>query len=402
VCPEYNAIPAGLEDSPWPTIAAISDWNVNFRDLVPCLGVFDLVVGDSNGMQILRGFGFQRVHYWPMYSFDPAIHRPADPGDKSHDLAFLGNLNHRVQRERSRYLHKVARLSDSCKVFVGAGLYGEDYARILQLSRLVFNRSIRGELNLRCFEAPACGSLLLLEDTNDEIRTLFTPGVHCALYGPDDLPDVVAELLAEPARREAITAAGTTRVRASSYTAHFSGLLGLIRELIALPRRDRPFAALPAAERLHRYGRLAYHRTVGDRLYQSLNLLVQAIEADPGSAPIAADLAAVLGSFGEEQAKDGHDDQAGASFGQARAYIAQALGERQDQPVWQLTHARLAAREDRALASEMLARIMAGDAGPVEGERDVRGVSFGGTRRGYAIAVRTASPTPDAPTTPTT
>ncbi|MBM3270475.1 MAG: glycosyltransferase family 1 protein, partial [Candidatus Sericytochromatia bacterium] len=281
VCPEYFGIPPGVEECPWPTLAAISDWNVNFRNLVPCLGAFDLVVGDSSGMQLLRAQDVRRAQYWPMYSYDPALHVPGS-GEKAHDLAFLGNLNHRVQRERSRYLHKVASLAGRHRVLVGAGYFGAEYAAVLQASALVFNRSIRGELNLRCYEAPACGAMLLLEDTNVEARTLFTPGVHFAPFGPDDLPDVVAAYLSAPEALAGMTLAGAARARASSYTAHFSGLLGLIRELAALPDRGpRPLAALPRAERLHRYGRLAYHRTGGDRLYQALGLLGRARDEAP-------------------------------------------------------------------------------------------------------------------------
>ena len=45
-------------------------------------------------------------------------------------------------------------------MFVGRA-YFEEMAKIYSASRLVFNRSIKNDVNMRVFEAVACGSLLL-------------------------------------------------------------------------------------------------------------------------------------------------------------------------------------------------------------------------------------------------
>ena len=70
----------------------------------------------------------------------------------------IGNLSATVQRERAPWLARVARLADRCRVRIAGGVYGEEYTRLMNATRITFNRSIRGEMNMRCYEAAACGS----------------------------------------------------------------------------------------------------------------------------------------------------------------------------------------------------------------------------------------------------
>ena len=67
---------------------------------------------------------------------------------KVYDVTIVGNLNHEVQRERSRWLARIAQLSDRYNVRILGGIYGEEYTRVLNQSKITFNRSIRGEMNI--------------------------------------------------------------------------------------------------------------------------------------------------------------------------------------------------------------------------------------------------------------
>ena len=49
----------------------------------------------------------------------------------------------------------------------------------------------RGEMNLRAFEVPACGAMLMMESSNLEVRECFVPGHEVVLYGDDDLEEQV-------------------------------------------------------------------------------------------------------------------------------------------------------------------------------------------------------------------
>ena len=109
-------------------------------------------------------------------------------------------------------------------------------ARIYSASRIVFNRSIRNDVNMRVFEALACGSLLVTNDLADNGQDeLFQDGVHLATYrDPEELLEKVAYYLAHEEEREPIAAAGraealarhTYRHRMERLLAEAGGKLG--------------------------------------------------------------------------------------------------------------------------------------------------------------------------------
>ncbi len=67
-------------------------------------------------------------------------------------------------------------------------------ARTYSAARIAFNRSIRNDVNMRVFEAVACGSMLMTNDLSDNgLATLFRDGMHLATYREgDDLLDKLA------------------------------------------------------------------------------------------------------------------------------------------------------------------------------------------------------------------
>ncbi len=83
-------------------------------------------------------------------------------------------------------------------------------ARTYSASRLVFNRSIRNDVNMRVFEALACGSLLMTNDLADNGQDeLFQDGVHLATYRDgDELLDKIHFYLRREDLRERLAAAG--------------------------------------------------------------------------------------------------------------------------------------------------------------------------------------------------
>ena len=94
-------------------------------------------------------------------------------------------------------------------MFVGRA-YFEEMARTYSAARLVFNRSLKNDVNMRVFEAVACGSLLLTNDLAENGQAeLFRDGIHLATYHDgEDLLDKAAYYLRHDALRERIAAAG--------------------------------------------------------------------------------------------------------------------------------------------------------------------------------------------------
>ena len=82
--------------------------------------------------------------------------------------------------------------------------------QIYSASRLVFNRSIRNDINMRVFEALACGSLLVTNNLGDNgLDELFQDGTHLATYWDgEELLDKIRFYLDREELRERLAAAG--------------------------------------------------------------------------------------------------------------------------------------------------------------------------------------------------
>ena len=137
----------------------------------------------------------RRVH---AVDFDPAVHQ------RDWDAAPLYDAELRRQPQR-RHPRRAQPLASprSCTLPPSAcasrrtrGVYGEAYGEILRRSRLGFNYSVAGGVNMRHFESPASGSLLMVERSNREIARLVHArrGVR-ALRRPTTSRSVVAHYL---------------------------------------------------------------------------------------------------------------------------------------------------------------------------------------------------------------
>ncbi len=218
--PEYNPVPRGLDCAPCFKVGVVGDWNLGGQAVQQIGGAFDLLFADANGADRLRNLGFPRVESTPLWSFDPDLHRRLPELDRDIDILLIGNFNHEVQRDRAWWLGRVARLSARYKVCLTSGIHGEDYTHLMNRAKIVFNRSIRGEINMRCYEASACGALLFYERENTEIRTLYTDRQECVLYGEDDLEQLLDYYLANDREREAISEAAARRVQTETPSLH--------------------------------------------------------------------------------------------------------------------------------------------------------------------------------------
>lgn len=244
--PDQEPLPAGLEHCPVPVVGVISDYNLTLPYVAGLWPFFDLLLCDRAGQQVFRSLSFANVDYWCQYAHKRPFHRPwPDAGPRTVDVGFAGNLNPAVQRERAPWIDRVRALADrGVRAEVRTGVHGADYGRFLSRCRIGWNRSIRGEMNLRAFEVPACGALLLMERDNLEVTDFFVPGEECVLYGDEDFETVVTELLADPHRVARIAAAGHRRVQQH----RLGNRLRQVGDLLAARTAPRP--ASTEAERV--------------------------------------------------------------------------------------------------------------------------------------------------------
>ncbi len=176
---------------------------------------FDVVfAAQRDGVELLQGIGVQSASWLPL-ACDPDVHRKHDDVAKQFDVAFVGNV---FPGPRADLLGIIQRRYHNS--FVGQ-CYFEEMARTYSAARIAFNRSIRNDVNMRVFEAVACGSMLMTNDLGENgLAELFRDGVHLATYRDgDDLLDKLAFYLGREELRERVAAAG----RAEAITKHTYG-----------------------------------------------------------------------------------------------------------------------------------------------------------------------------------
>ncbi len=83
-----------------------------------------------------------------------------------------------------------------------------EMARVYSESRLVFNCSLRHEVNMRTFEGPATGTLLLTDRIGNGLAELFIDREHIVMYDDAELVDIAEELLRDDNKRERIARQG--------------------------------------------------------------------------------------------------------------------------------------------------------------------------------------------------
>lgn len=249
--PEYLPIPWDIHTFPGVKVLLITDWNVCLRFLPDICPLFDFCFVDWPGYRLLRKAGLDNVHHQPLFGHDPQRFRFLDrPRDL--DLSFCGNLNSGLHGERNRLLARIAFWAHRTGRPVHLRqAFGEPYIDILNRSRLVFNYAIRGEANMRLFEAMSCGAAPLVEDTNQEVAILFQEGRHYFRYAPGRLEEKLDELLAQPERIAAVAEEARREVARHTKSRQIGNLLETVSREGA--SRSRPVMdssmALPPVSR---------------------------------------------------------------------------------------------------------------------------------------------------------
>ena len=228
--PEYPLIPKDFHLIHVPKFAVVSDWNIGVNHLPFILPLFDGVFSDKRGVEIIKAMGYERVKHWQQYSHQPLRDRLRPEEKKCYDISFIGGMNHNLHRRRAGYLRRLILLGDKYKVGVFTKVYGEEYGQILSRSKIVFNLSIRGEMNMRSWEAPHNGALLFMEDDNNEIRDYMKPGREVILYNDTNFEELLEYYLIHDDEREQIAEAGREALLKHSFRRRFGQLMEYVNE----------------------------------------------------------------------------------------------------------------------------------------------------------------------------
>ena len=202
----------------------------------------DLVfAAQREGAQRMRSDGVPAE--WMPLAANPDVHRKVSELELL-DWSFVGNT---VTPERLSLLRQLA---ESFPTYFAGNAYGDDLAKVYSSSRVVVNRSVRADVNMRVFEAMSCGALLLTDRLPVEsgIDLLFAEGQHYLGYATgDELEDRLRWALDHLEERRAIAQRAYALVHAQHTYRH--RMSAVVQQSLPLMGRDsvpaRPASPAP-------------------------------------------------------------------------------------------------------------------------------------------------------------
>ncbi len=228
--PDQEPLPAQLEECPFPTIGVVSDYNLSLPYITGLWPFFDLLLVDRPGVSLFSQLSFANVQQHCQFTFKQPSHHLMGNEPRDLDLVFVGNLNPAVQWKRKPWIDRLVNLPKlGIRTEIKSGIYGEDYGRLLNRAKIGFNHSVRGEMNLRAFEVPACGAVLFMEESNQEVRDFLVPDEEVILYNENNLEQLLLQLLADEPRRQKIAQAGHRKIQQFGMGNRLAEVAGLLQ-----------------------------------------------------------------------------------------------------------------------------------------------------------------------------
>jgi hypothetical protein len=209
--------PAVLRAAQCPVVGVLIDVHQQLPVRISYARYFDYVfVAQPDYLPCFNVLAHPSVHWLPL-GCDPDIHFV--PGlERNIDVGFVGKLGYHGT-ERRRMLESVLSHfeTNDCQRFYSPEEMGEVYSS----SKIVFNKSINGDVNMRFFEALASGALLVTDRVTNGLSEIATEGLHFVGYNTaEEAQEKVAYYLSHERERIAIALAGQAHVFAHHTYAH--------------------------------------------------------------------------------------------------------------------------------------------------------------------------------------
>ena len=289
-------IPADIEEFEGLTATNIQDWHRGGRAVWAGHGFFDLILTEQNACGLLNAMGFEHAEFARLWGADPKLHRRLPNVERDIDVLFIGAMNPSVWLERNRWLDRLAKLGDRHRVLIDIGHYGEDYVKLTNRAKIVFNRSVNGCTNQRAYDGSLCGALVFNEAENTEVAEIFEDGVDHVTYDADNFEERLTLWLSDEMaeRREAVIASAERKVReAHTEEAHQNLIFGALASNQDL--RYRPSAEMPDGEKCWRKALQIFSQSHVGGAFEAFDLLDLAEKAEFDPSAIAEARAAING-----------------------------------------------------------------------------------------------------------
>lgn len=213
------------------------------RHVVDSLSFFDLyLIWSRYLVPKLKEAGCRRVEYLP-FAYDPDVHFRANPGSVNPDrvlfvgswdkeresaLTALGEFNLQIYGESWQRASAASGLRDK---IIPRNLYGSELVDVVAGSAVSLNilrPQNAGSHNMRTFEIPAMGGLLLTTRSIEQ-HEWFPEDKACLMYEtPEELRNKVKFVLENPEVAQKIRREGMRRVKDQTYRARAEAILSMV------------------------------------------------------------------------------------------------------------------------------------------------------------------------------
>lgn len=236
--------PKGIMELEIPTAYWATDNYLNFRWNKEYHALFDYTFFvQENRIKLAQKAGADNL-YWLPFAADEVFQRDHNV-DRDIDVGYVGT----VIADKKRYFDKLEKKGikvETPETFVDE--IGEYYSRC----KIVYNICARFDTNVRVFEAPAAGALLINQANVDSgFYRIFTPGVNADVHDFDDAADVIRSYLNDPEKLKKVAKAGKkTVLEGHTYRHRLEEILRVTSDGVTesrLKRRDSYISNVKAA-----------------------------------------------------------------------------------------------------------------------------------------------------------
>jgi glycosyltransferase involved in cell wall biosynthesis len=296
----YVAFPPWVVSCPLPLVGLAGDSSLLWHGYRR-LDAFDVLLADRPGVERFHRQGLKQARPAMLYGVETEFLDDVNlDAPRDIDVLFIANMHPAVQRPRLPWLARLARLARNRRVLIHSGAWGIEYRTLLRRSRIVFNRSARGECNRRVFEAAVSGAMLVT-DGNAETAEHLRDGVECVFYRDDNLEALLEQYLDHEDQRRHLAEAAFSRRQSFSFEALLRPALDALQvELPILAERARKRAAERRTLSLPVRAQLALTASVNTDASLPADL-----EAALDGEPVEAGIHHALGAVAGLAARDG-------------------------------------------------------------------------------------------------
>jgi hypothetical protein len=194
--------PGLLRSAPCPVAGYLIDVHQELPTRVAYSRYFDYVFVAQP--EFIPAFRNEAVQWLPL-ACEPEAHFAADL-DRIYDIGFVGKLGNQGSERRAI----LERVFSAFSTNDWTRSYNPvDMGRVYSQSKIVFNKSINGDVNMRFFEGLASGALLITDRIGNGMEKLGQEGVHHVAYdGVEDALSKISYYLSHDEERKSIAAAG--------------------------------------------------------------------------------------------------------------------------------------------------------------------------------------------------